>query len=153
MYKPLFKNFLTNPSVYVLNENYWKREIDKLLKNKIEYKQLYKLTFCDGTPFRNGNPIYSKIYPSLKKSLRINQYDNDDIDIDDETTFLSVLIESRDDMFYYEPDDTSLYKIPELVIDLYLTKETKNTALNLIDNWLLKDKSIEEMNILCECYQ
>jgi hypothetical protein len=90
------------------------------------------------------------ICPLLQKSILIIQPDNFFFE-----PFIRVFI--HNEYTPYFPNsyfDTRIYKVPKiklfqlinLKIELHLTKETKNITLELIDNWLLKNKSENEMN-------
>jgi len=55
----LYKNFLSSLEEYKASEDYWRLNTH----------------FCDGTPFLDGNPIYSLISPDSRKGIAINQHE------------------------------------------------------------------------------
>lgn len=125
--KILYKNFLTEKNIYNLNTGYWKRKLLKNLDIKFSIeKQYIKNRKPDGTNFYDGNPIFS--YVENGKAFRIiqeNFYEINSLENYNEIRPIEAWI----DKLYLNNNDLS---IPELVISLYLTRETVYKCIELI---------------------
>jgi hypothetical protein len=119
----LFKDFLNNKRVYVLNQNYWKRLISKLIpEEKITESNWYNDQFANGQKMYDGNPIFSVLI-SPKKSLRIIQEEPESNHPE-----ISAWLEKTEG-----PDGE---EINELVISLELSDVTRELSEDLVQAWL-----------------
>ncbi|MGB7529585.1 hypothetical protein [Sphingobacterium cellulitidis] len=140
--KILFKNFLIQKNTYNLNSGYWKRKLLKNLEIKFSIENQYiKNKKPDGKSFYDGNPIFS--YVENGKAFRIIQEDFDEIS--DLENFNEIkLIEAWIDKLYL---NNNTYPIQELVISLYLTRETVDKCIELIKLFIfdrLNNENIQE---------
>lgn len=75
----LYKNFLSNLEEYKASEDYWRDLCEKIIVKyqgeRHGWKVWLNTHFCDGTPFLDGNPIYSLISPDSRKGIAINQHE------------------------------------------------------------------------------
>src|ERR1043166_1161962 len=72
----LFPNFIDDPSQYAAAVAFWSELCENCLaeQQKANWKGPWLNTsFVDGTPFQDGNPIYSLFSPKERKAIRINQ--------------------------------------------------------------------------------
>jgi len=122
----LFKDFLENQEVYILNENYWKDQFDNLLLQNgtsLVCREWLKTTFSNGVKFFDGNPIFNVLCPSLNKAVRI---------IQEEPTSNHLVISAWLDEFPTADDQET---VKELVIVLELSEESRDLAKGLIKAW------------------
>lgn len=125
--KILFKNFLTEKNTYNLNTSYWKRKLLKNLDIKFSIENQYiKNRKPDGTNFYDGNPIFS--YVENAKAFRIIQENFDEINTLEDLNEIKP-IEAWIDKLYLNNNE---FPIQELVISLYLTRETVDKCIKLI---------------------
>ena len=132
----LYKDFLNNKKIYVLNVGYWTKLFNKILKSTgISYQRWLNLQFNNGLGFYDGNPMFDVLVENKRKAIRIIQEypENESISI-------SAWID--------ETETPLKEKILELVIDLELSKESKNIAEKWIQACLVDNKTKEEMNDL-----
>lgn len=142
MVKHLFKNFLSNIDDYKAAENFWRSLCESILIKHQGQKHGWEIWlnvhFVDGTPFLDGNPIYSLISPDSKKGICINQ---------DEPTTEKISIAAWMDKF--GPIDGENF-IEELVIVCELSEESVQLASELIEAWVKENTSYYEMELLIE---
>lgn len=121
--KILYNSFLKEKNIYNLNSGYWKRKLLKNLGLKFSLENQYiSNKKRDGKNFYDGNPIFS--YIENNKAFRIIQENPDDL-----SNFSDIkLIDAWIDKLYKSKNRD----IPELVISLYLTKETVDKTIELI---------------------
>lgn len=137
----LFKDFLENQELYILNENYWKDQFAHLLSQNgtsLVGREWLKTTFSNGVKFFDGNPIFNILCPSLNKAVRI---------IQEEPTSNHLVISAWLDEFPVEDDQET---IKELVIVLELSEESRDLAKGLIKAWLIENAESEEMQTLID---
>ncbi len=137
----LFKDFLENQEVYVLNENDWKDQFDNLLSQNgtsLVCREWLKTRFSNGVKFFDGNPIFSVLCPSLNRAVRI---------IQEELTNDHLVISAWLDEF---PTGDDQETIKELVIVLELSEESRDLAKGLIKAWLVENAGCEEMQNLID---
>ncbi|MEA5602187.1 hypothetical protein [Nostoc sp. UHCC 0252] len=142
MVKHLFKAFLSNIDDYRASENFWRNLCESILRKHQGEKHGWKIWlnvhFNDGTPFLDGNPIYSLISPDNKKSICINQ---------DEANKEKIYIVAW--MNKFGPIDKENF-IEELVIVCELSEESAQLASELIEAWIKENTSYYEMQLLIE---
>ncbi|OQX07794.1 MAG: hypothetical protein BWK80_49035 [Desulfobacteraceae bacterium IS3] len=128
----LYKKFLKNKRVYILNSAYWKKIVNKIFRmSGSEYIEWLNTTYCNGKKFYNGNPIFNGLFKEKNKAVRIIQEEPENEDIS---------ISAWIDKIELEADT-----IYELVISLELSKESKAIAESLIKAWITDDLNNEEM--------
>lgn len=142
--KFLFENFGDDKRIYNLNQGYWKRKLQSRLRQKFSNENVFfKNIDSRGKKIYDANPIFTFINADKTKAIRIIQDDikqlkeikqyseNELIDAWIDDTFINQSYVSK----FYEP-----YKIQELVIALYLTKETVEKTMELIIEWVNSDR-------------
>lgn len=149
--KYLYEQFAKDKRIYNLNQGYWKRQF----KSKIEVKFsqnniLFKNMDNRGNKVYDANPIFTFINYQKTKAIRIIQ---DDITsenfIKDQTNIDEYLISAwTDNITLYNTSDYNEITIRELVIALFLTKETVNKTMELIAKWLREDLNDNDINIM-----
>jgi hypothetical protein len=127
----LIPNFLEDASEYAQAEALWKARWDELVERSGQ-QGLWRVpwlstSFANGTPCRDGNPIFSAIRPGRCLGVRLIQLAPSDRD--DELTFWT-------DVFAEGEEDA----IRELVICSVLTHETLSDALDLMRQWIDREQ-------------
>jgi hypothetical protein len=135
--KILYNLFLEKKNIYNLNSGYWKRKLLKNLDIKFSLENQYILNKkSDGKNFYDGNPIFS--YIENNKAFRIIQENPRDL-----SSFSDVkLIDAWIDKLYKSENRD----IPELVISLYLTKETVDKTIELIKEFRFENLNKENID-------
>lgn len=125
--KVLYNSFLKQKRIYNLNVGYWKKKIIRELDVKFSEKNVYvENKQSNGKSFFDGNPIFT--YTENRKAYRIIQENPDELDNFNDIKLLEAWF---DNVYIYEVEG----EVQELVISLYLTKETVEKALKLIRLW------------------
>lgn len=150
--KYLFERFNEDKRIYNLNQGYWKRKLQSKLKQRFSNENiLFQNIDANGKKLYDANPIFTFIDSSQTKAIRIIQ---DDIKfLSDNTNVLDEdLISAWIDEIYVTNSNRDInyddQKVSELVIALFLTKETVNKTMKLIINWLnneLTSENIEQI--------
>lgn len=74
----LFPNFLCDPADYATAERYWLDLWSNLNPHEVEARGWkagwITTTFADGTPMRDGNPIFSAISEKEGRAIRVIQF-------------------------------------------------------------------------------
>jgi hypothetical protein len=127
----LFPDFLDDPQQYQEAEEFWLRTWKELVREAEQANQWksphYTTTLVDGTPCRDGDPIFSAVDPTRRLGVRIIQF---------EPTGDSGEIVSWQDTFAEgEPEE-----VRDLVISCSLTDETLSKACDLIRQWITQDR-------------
>lgn len=144
----LFPSFLEDQRVYNLAEAYWRRRFDALFTpSGIVFYPFYSRHFGNGQKIYDGNPIFDAYFPAFHKLIRILQYlpepgeplcsawtDSWPIEEMNEAEKPSFIPPSRQNQ-----------PIPELVLDLALTSETRDWAERLIRAWIIQGLNKEDM--------
>lgn len=134
--KFLFKNFLSNPKVYALNQGYWVMQLRTWLPHtSVEKENLYQTHFANGKKMYDGNPIYSVLLKN-RKSVRIIQEEPES-----ERPEISAWIHQTE----YDGE-----AIKELVISTELTEVTKQIAIALIAEWSKEETNGSNMEQFIE---
>jgi hypothetical protein len=136
-YKILYSSFLKQKNIYNLNSGYWKRKLLRKLDLKISPENRYiSNKKSDGKNFYDGNPIFS--YIENNKAFRIIQENPEDL-----SSFSGVkLIDAWIDKLYKSEN----LQIPELVISLYLTKETVDKTIELVKEFRVDNLNKENID-------
>jgi len=121
--KILYNSFLKEKNIYNLNSGYWKRKLLNKLDLKFSLENQYVTNKkSNGKNFYDGNPIFS--YIENDKAFRIIQENPEDL-----SNYNNIkLIDAWIDKLYKSENR----QIPELVISLYLTRETVDKTIELI---------------------
>lgn len=135
--KILYNSFLERKNVYNLNSGYWKRKLLKNLDLKFSIENQYVSNKKrDGKNFYDGNPIFSFI--ENNKAFRIIQENPDDLSKFNNVKLIDAWIDKKNN---FENNDIS-----ELVISLYLTRETVDKAIELIKEFRFDRLNKENLN-------
>ena len=133
----LYKNFLLDKVEYQKAIQFWNKLIDTiLLNNNIKSESILTYKYSNGESFNDGNPIIDRYIKSINKSVRIIQEEvaSDKLNINawiKETEFNEI---------------TYL----ELVISNELSYESSLLAEELIREWIVNNKSKDEMEKIIE---
>lgn len=131
--KLLYKDFLENKNVYNLNVGYWRQKLERHLSEVIDKdKRPIANKMESGENFYDGNPIFSYLSPSKQKAIRIIQENPNDVIVYPEVMMIDAWIGELT-IFQRERDS---YKVPELVISLYLTQDTVTICLRIVKDWV-----------------
>jgi hypothetical protein len=131
MDKYLFRNFLSDPAEYAQAEALWNEhwnERRESVRDRDEWKAPWLSTaFADGTPFGDGNPIFSAVSPLYRRGIRVIQLEPS---ADPQNLYFWI------DAF----DKDGSEKIDELVISCMLTRETLLDAMDMMSQWMDEGK-------------
>lgn len=125
----LFPNFLNDPEEYRQAEALWHEQWQKLIHQLGQEHRWaapwINTAFANGTPWMDGNPIFSAVCPSAGRGIRI---------IQQEPSGAGKEFHSWMDTFAQGGAE----EIKEFVISCSLTDETLREAMNLIRQWIIK---------------
>ena len=131
--KLLYKNFLENKNVYNLNVGYWRQKLERHLAEVIDKdKRPITNKMENGDNFYDGNPIFSYLDHSKQKAIRIIQENPNDILIYNNIMMIDAWIGE----LTIPQTEQDNYKVPELVISLYLTQDTVAISLRIVKDWI-----------------
>ncbi|NOR87384.1 MAG: hypothetical protein GQ527_07230 [Bacteroidales bacterium] len=145
--KYLYENFNKDKRIYNLNQGYWKNKFkSKIEKTFFQENVLFKNIDKRGNKIYDANPIFTFLNSKKTKAIRIIQDDISNVMIDQIEANNSLISAWVDNIRLYSSD----YKeneilVKELVIALFLTKETVEKTMNLITKWLREDLDDEEI--------
>ena len=142
--KLLFDKYSEDKRIYNLNQGYWKRKLQSRLQIKLSKEsEVFKNSDAEGKKIYDANPIFTFVNDNRTKAIRIIQ---DDINI------LKVSLEENEDYLISAWLDYIILdnerEIQELVIALFLTKETVDKAMNLVYLWINGDLTNERIDTL-----
>lgn len=127
-----FPDFLSEPEQYQQAQDLWLRAWNELVAEagqaSLWQVPLYATTFVDGTPCRDGDPIFSAADPVRRIGVRVIQFEP--------TGDAGELVFWRNTFAKGEPEE-----IEELVISCSLTDETLAKACDLIRQWITRGPS------------
>lgn len=133
----LYKEFLTDSTVYEQAEAYWKEHIEALLHDmNIKPQKWLNGYYGNGWKITDGNPIYNCRIEG-EKVIRLIQEEPES-----DTLQIAAWMDYR--------EDGEGTKLEELVIALELTPKTKKLALLLIKKWVSEKISFVEMDQFIE---
>jgi len=133
----LFKNFLLDKVEYQKAIQFWNKLIDTiLLNNNIKSESILTYKYSNGESFHDGNPIIDRYIKSINKSVRIIQEE-----VSSDKLNINAWIK-----------ETELNEITylELVISNELSYESSLLAEELIREWIVNNKSKDEMEKIIE---
>jgi hypothetical protein len=135
--KFLYKEFRVNKKIYNLNVGYWKKKLISKLNIKFSNENQYvKNKKPDGKSFYDGNPIFT--YYENKHAYRIIQENPDEIGGFDNVRLIDAWF---DKVYLYNNENP----VSELVVSLYLTRETVEKCIELIK--LFRLGKLDEENL------
>ena len=132
----LFEKFLEDHQVYKLNMTYWQESVQKICPCPFHkpLKPYLNPNFGNGTPCFDGNPIFNAIFEH--KAVRIIQEEPES--------------EKVEITAWLEYIDIKAKKIPELVIALELSKESKPMADYFLKAWIVDNVNLKIMQQLID---
>jgi hypothetical protein len=123
----LFPDFLRDPREYGQARTLWVERWEELVRSAGQAaaweSPFYTTKYVDGTPCRDGNPIFSAGDPVRRIGVRVIQFEP--------TGDAGELVSWRNTFAKGEPEE-----IEELVISCSLTDETLSKACDLIRQWI-----------------
>ncbi len=128
MVQHLFPRFLADPAEYAKAEDYWRRlweELARFSDRQQEWQCPWlTTTFADGTPFRDGDPIFSAWSPSRKLGVRViqNEPQSPELELDSWVDRVG--------------DEWSGGEVSTLVISCALSRQSADLARDLIFAWM-----------------
>ncbi|MCU7693851.1 hypothetical protein ACFSPU_01410 [Haoranjiania flava] len=141
--KLLFDKYSEDKRIYNLNQGYWKRKLQSRLQIKLTKEtEIFKNSDAQGKKIYDANPIFTFVNDSKTKAIRIIQDDIKIIQTSLEENEKYLISAWLDDIYYDN------YRIPELVIALFLTKETVDKAMNLVYLWINEDLTNERIETI-----
>lgn len=141
--KLLFDKYSEDKRIYNLNQGYWKRKLQSRLQIKLTKEtEIFKNSDAQGKKIYDANPIFTFVNDNKTKAIRIIQDDIKIIQTSLEENEKYLISAWLDDIYYDN------YRIPELVIALFLTKETVDKAMNLVYLWINEDLTNERIETI-----
>ncbi len=136
----LYANFLENKKVYNLAQGYWQRLFSGLAQERrLQFVPYLNPTTRTGQKDYDGNPIFDAWEKTLNRAVRIIQVAPQGEQLDVVSAWLDTI----------ELPETPA-PLPELVIDLALSKESYAVAERLISAWLTAGTTREVMVAMIE---
>lgn len=134
--KLLFKQFLNDKNIYNLNVSYWRIKLQKALDEKISSQnQLIKNLNEKGKNFYDGNPMFSFYSKAKGKAIRVIQ--EDPVFVENYTDIK--LIEAWITKIHVIGKENSEQEVPELVVSIFLTRNTVEKCVQLAREWFYGD--------------
>jgi hypothetical protein len=131
MLQQLFPHYLHDPAEYAQAEAYWRDLWDELARFAGQQKDWQhpwlRTTYADGTPFQDGDPIFSAWSPARKLGVRI---------IQNEPQANGAELDYWHDVM----GDRGTGEVQTLVISCTLSRQTANLARSLILSWMRDGK-------------
>jgi hypothetical protein len=131
MVQSLFPNFLNDRNEYRQAEALWHERWDELVRRVGQERQWatpwLKTTFADGTPFADGNPIFSAVSSERRLGVRVIQLEPSE-DRHELSFWTDIFAEG-------EPE-----AIKELVLACVLTPQRLGECLALVERWITKEE-------------
>jgi len=125
MAQHLYKTFLVDADEYKAAEARWRQLWDRLVsteKREADWEvRWFVPAFANGTPMRDGNPIFTAVSPGLRRGVRIIQHEptTDQVELD-----------------YWLDTFQSDEPISELVISCALSDQAEEKPAELIRSWI-----------------
>lgn len=127
--QPLYANFLEKKSTYQLTRHFWKKQFDEVLG-------VFDHPFHAYHEEKNydGHPIFTAYFPTLDRTVRINQHAPKDEQLHIEAQLDQILLDGKE-----EP-------VAELRVDLVLSKKSANLTRQLLRQWIIAYRPARDMN-------
>lgn len=130
----IFADFLNDPAQYAQAEAIWRERWVAVLRDLGQQDQWQtpwiNTTANDGTPFRDGNPIFSAVCSARQLGVRVIQVEPEG-DLNEFTSWIDTFAEG-------DPD-----AIKELVIHCVLSDASLREAETLIKRWIAQETKRE----------
>jgi hypothetical protein len=127
MDKHLYPNFLTDPDEYAKAEALWTERWEEIRRSAMDpdawEAPWFGTTFADGTPCRDGNPIFSAFSPLSRRGIRVIQQEPS-ADPHEPCVWIDTF------------DKDGSQEIDELVISCALTRKTLIDAMDMMSQWM-----------------
>jgi hypothetical protein len=127
----LFPDFLQDPRQYEQAESVWQRSWQDLIGRTgtldLWETPWFSTNFNDGTPCRDGNPIFSAVSPTRRLGIQVIQLEPEENPR--EITYW------MDTFAKGEPEEVN-----ELVIACVLSDQTLLDAVNLMRQWITREQ-------------
>ena len=133
MVRHLCKGFLADAAEYESAQARWRRLWQRIVaeeKREAEWQvPWFAPEFVNGTPMRDGNPIFSAVSPTLRRGVRIIQHEpgGDELELE-----------------YWLDTFQGDEPIAELVISCALSEQAEDKAAKLIHSWVATGRVGEE---------
>lgn len=145
--KYLYENFKKDKRIYNLNQGYWKRKFKLIIEEKFSQDNiLFKNIDERGNKVYDANPIFTFISYDRRKAIRIIQDDSTSIDSIEIDNYLISAWTDNITLYNNEFLNNNETVINELVIALFLTRETVDKTIELIAKWLREDLNDDEID-------
>lgn len=145
--KYLYEKFNEDKRIYNLNQGYWKRQFKAKIEQKFsEENILFKNTDKRGNKIYDANPIFTFLNHEKTRAIRIIQDEIPSEEIDDNDISAYLISAWIDKIRLYESFQGQETIVKELVIALYLTRETVDKSMILIKKWLAENLEREEID-------
>ena len=126
----LYANFLNDADEYARAESFWQRRWQQLMDESGSgdswQTPWVNTTFLNGTPFRDGNPIFSAVCPSRRLGVRVIQLDPSEDDP-----------EFRAWTDFFGDDEDAVRK---LVVACTLTEHSAEQTMDAIRRWITEER-------------
>ncbi len=145
--KYLYEDFKKDKRIYNLNQGYWKRKFKSKIEKKFSQENvLFKNVDKKGNKIYDANPIFTFLNHNRTKAIRIIQDDISNIEIN-KINIDNYLISAWVDTIrlYSKNNLENETLVKELVVALFLTKDTVEKTMSLITRWLKEDLGNEEI--------
>lgn len=123
----LHPKFLSDEEEYARAEALWKQRWQQLMDETGQGESWqtpwFNTAFLDGTPFRDGNPIFSAVCPSRRLGVQVIQLDPTEHDLE---------FRARADTFAKGDPEEVRY----LAIACVLSDETLPRAIDAVRQWI-----------------
>lgn len=137
----LYNSFLESKRIYNLNQGYWTRMFKKKINENLSADNILFLNVDnEGAKTYDANPIFTYINQERTRAVRIIQ--DDASQVTNERVSADFFISAWIDIItlYDRSDDSDEgTDVRELVIALYLTRETVEKSMKLVARWLSFD--------------
>lgn len=125
-----------------LNQDYWKHKLNERLEQEISDENVLFKNIED------TNPIFTYINREKTKAIRVIQDDATKIETNNFEGSNHMISAWLDEITTYDNSDVEQLPIKELVIALFLTKETVDISMNLIVKWLKEGLDDNEIDVI-----
>ena len=145
--KYLYEDFKKDKRIYNLNQGYWKRKFKSKIEKKFSQDNiLFKNIDDKGNKIYDANPIFTFLNYKRTKAIRIIQDDISNIEtnkINVDDYLISAWIDTI--RLYSKNNIEKETLVKELVVALFLTKDTVEKTMSLITRWLKEDLDNEDI--------
>ena len=133
----LYANFLADKKIYNLAQGYWQRLFSGLShQHRLHFVPYLNLGTHIGQKEYDGNPIFNALERKRNRAVRIIQAAPQEKNLDFSAWVDSIALSEK------------AAPVPELVLELVLSKESYAIAERLIRAWLVAGADREEMERL-----